>query len=62
MMEHGKMSLPESLKMGLAFVKTYQKSPVFEQISKRLEADRNYQHNVIERLQGILQAISSLRR
>lgn len=61
MMEHGKMSLPEALKMGLSFIKTYQKSPSFELTTRRLENERLYKVGVLQLLEGIINA-SQLRR
>lgn len=60
MMEHGNMSLPEALKMGLSFVKMYQKSPSFELASKQLENENRYKANVINRLDGVI-AVSQAR-
>lgn len=60
MMEHGKMSLSESLKIGLSFVSLYQKSPSFELSSKRLENEDKYKRSVIERLDGVI-AVSQSR-
>ena len=50
MMEHGKMSMPDALKIGLSFLKMYQASPSFDHASKRLESDRIYKVSVIEHL------------
>lgn len=50
MMEHGKMSLPDALNIGLSFLKLYQASPSFDYASKRLESDRLYKVSVIEHL------------
>lgn len=55
MVEHGKMSLPEALRIGLSFVKMYRKSPSFDRVSKNLESERIYRLGVIERLEGIIQ-------
>ena len=62
MMEHGKMSLPEALKMGLSFVKMYQKSPSFELMSKRIETEDKFKRNVIDRLDGVIASNQSRSR
>ncbi|WP_157999877.1 hypothetical protein [Psychrobacter sp. PAMC 21119] len=54
------MSLPEALKMGLSFVKMYQKSPSFDLASKQLENENRYKANVINRLDGVI-AVSQAR-
>lgn len=56
MMEHGRMSLPDALKIGLSFLKMYQVSPSFDHASKRLESDRIYKISVIENLNFIAKA------
>jgi len=61
MVEHGKMSLPEALKMGLSFVKMYRESPSFDLRSKTLESDSLYKRGVIERLDGVIQASQTKR-
>lgn len=60
MVEHGKMSLPEALKMKLSFVRMYQKSPSFELASKQLENEDRYKRSVIEHLAGVI-AVSQAR-
>ena len=54
MVEHGRMSLPEALKLGLSFVRLYQRSTSFELMSKRIESEDRYKRNVIERLDGVI--------
>ena len=61
MMEHGKMSLPEALKMGLSFVRMYQQSPSFEMSNKRFENERVFKTSIIERLDAILKSNQSRR-
>lgn len=61
MVEHGKMSLPDALKIGLSFVKMYRKSPSFDRVSKNIENERIYKSGVIERLEGLIQ-VSQVRR
>lgn len=60
MVEHGKMSLAESLKIGLSFVRMYQKSPSFDLTSKQIENEDRYKRSVIERLDGVI-AVSQSR-
>ncbi|WLG15048.1 hypothetical protein Q6344_06865 [Psychrobacter cibarius] len=61
MVEHGKMSLPEALKMGLSFIKLYRDSPSFERLSKTIEQDRLYKSGVIARLDAVI-STNSVRR
>lgn len=61
MVEHGKMSLPEALKLGLSFVRNYQKSPSFEMVMKRAESERAFRTSLLERLDGII-SVSQSRR
>lgn len=61
MMEHGKMSLPEALKMGLSFAKMYQSSNAFTATSNRLENERLHKSAVIERLNMLITATSARR-
>lgn len=61
MVEHGKMSLPEALKLGLSFVRNYQKSPSFEMVIKRFESERMFRAGLLERLDGIISASQSRR-
>tara|TARA_B100000530_G_scaffold309310_1_gene235051 strand:- start:64458 stop:64664 length:207 start_codon:yes stop_codon:yes gene_type:complete len=61
MVEHGKMSLPEALKIGLSFIKLYRDSPSFERVSKTIENERIYKSGVIDRLNAIIQ-VSQARR
>ena len=60
-MEHGKMSLPEALKIGLSFVKMYQLSDAFKNTSQRLESERVYKTAVIERLNTLIKAANGRR-
>ena len=61
MMEHGKMSLPEALKLGLSFVRNYQKSPSFEMVIKRFESERMFRAGLLERLDSIIRVSQSRR-
>lgn len=54
MMEHGKMSLPEALKMGLSFLTMYKTSSSFDLISKRLESENLHKSAIISRLDAIV--------
>lgn len=54
MVEHGSMSLPEALKMGLSFLKLYKTSSSFDFVSKRIESDRLHKIAVVERLDMII--------
>lgn len=60
-MEHGKMSLPEALKMGLSFVKMYQSSSAFKNTSQRLENERIHKTAVIERLNSLIKVTNGRR-
>lgn len=61
MVEHGRMSLPEALKMGLSFIKMYRDSPSFERVSKTIENERIYKTGIVQRLDAII-SINSARR
>lgn len=61
MVEHGKMSLSEALKMGLSFVKLYRDSPSFERVSKTIENERLYKSGVIARLDAVISTNSARR-
>lgn len=54
MMEHGKMSLPEALKIGLSFLTMYKTSSSFDLVSKRLESEHLHKIAVISRLDAII--------
>lgn len=61
LMEHGKMSLPEALKMGLSFARMYQQSPSFEMSMKRFENERVFKTSLIERLDILIKSNQSRR-
>ncbi|MGP4716886.1 hypothetical protein ACTXGL_09645 [Psychrobacter sp. T6-6] len=61
MVEHGKMSLPEALKLGLSFIKLYRDSPSFERVSKTIENERIYKAGVIDRLNAVVTTNSARR-
>ena len=61
MVEHGKMSLAEALKMGLSFIRMYQQSLSFETVVKRLESERMFKTSLLERLDSII-SVSQSRR
>ena len=61
MVEHGKMSLAEALKMGLSFIRMCQQSPSFETVVKRLESERMFKTSLLERLDSII-SVSQSRR
>lgn len=54
MMEHGNMSLPEALKMGLSFLSMYKSSSSFDLMSKRLENENLHKIAVVSRLDAII--------
>ena len=54
MMEHGNMSLPEALKIGLSFLTMYKASSSFDLVSKRLESEHLHKIAVISRLDAII--------
>jgi hypothetical protein len=54
MVEHGNMSLPEALKMGLSFLSMYKKSSSFDLVSKRLESDHLHKMAIISRLDTVI--------
>ncbi|WP_440464314.1 hypothetical protein [Psychrobacter sp. ASPA161_6] len=61
MMEHGNMSLPEALKIGLSFVAMYKTSSSFDLVSKRLESENLHKIAVISRLDAIIKTNQSRR-
>ena len=60
-MEHGKMSLIDALKIGLSFIKMYRQSPGFDYMSKRIENEDKFKTNVIERLDSVIRVSQSRR-
>lgn len=61
MMEHGKMSLPEALRIRLSFAKMYRDSNAFNATSNRLENERLYKSSVVERLNTLIKVVNGRR-
>lgn len=55
------MSLPDALKIGLSFLSLYKKSPVFNEVIKRIENDHAHKAAMIERLNTIIKVSAAKR-